>query len=122
MSTSLQLSIASDRAPEQLDELSRELLVDLRREDDLTAEQAAREADSGERAGDVALLGQLALTFISAGAATALVKCFQSYIERDRSLRFRLKKPDGHEIELDCASFDSHELAGTLQTLQKLIE
>jgi hypothetical protein len=69
--------------------------------------------------GEIGLLGQLALTFLGAGAATALINCLRAYIERDHTLRFRLKRADGVELEIESKDLSPDHLVKTLQDLEK---
>jgi hypothetical protein len=47
------------------------------------------------------MLGQIVLTFLTGGAATALIACLKTYLERDRSLSVSVKGADGKEIKID---------------------
>ncbi len=115
------LSLESERSPEQLSNLARELAADLRREADLEAQEVSRPPEPGERGAEVGLLGQLALTFLSAGAATALINCLRAYIQRDHTLRFKLKRPDGSELELEGKHLQADKLEETLRALERFV-
>ncbi len=66
------LTLVSDRRPEQVADLALDLASDLRHQRDLDVHEASRLAEPGEKAAaEIGILGQLALTFLSAGAATA---------------------------------------------------
>lgn len=118
----LQLSLESERGPEQLADLVRELAVDLRKERDFDdVKEATRLPHPNERAAEIGVLGQLGLTFLSAGAATALIGCLKAYIERDHTLRFRIKRPDGSELELEGKHLEGKDLKKTVATLKQFV-
>jgi len=117
----IRLTVDADQRPEKLAELTREVLSDLEGQSGLSARQGARDAAAGERAGEVPLLGQLILTFVTAGAATALINCLKSYIERDRRMKFRLRKNDGTELELDGARFDAQAIGETIRQVERFL-
>ena len=78
------LSISGDLDPARLAELTERLGADLNRGDDVSAVPVSRPAVPGERgAGDVALGGQLALTFLTSGAAAALFAVVKEWFGRD---------------------------------------
>ena len=93
--------------------------MDLRRHTDLEVEEVTSKPKPSERGLD--LLGQLALTFLSAGAATALINVLRAYVERDQSVRFRLKRPDGSELELEGKHFQAEHLKETLHALERFV-
>lgn len=113
------LALQGDTSSERLDDLSRELTAELGRQQDLEVRTITTQALPGERAAEIGLLGQLALTFITAGAASALIGCLKAYIERERSLKFRLKREDGTELELEARHLQGDRLNTTLQTLER---
>jgi hypothetical protein len=118
----VRLVLSSDRLrAEALDSLVRDLLNDLAELDGLTVEPAARHPARGERAADVGLVGQIVLTFISAGAATALISCLKAYVERDRTLRLRFKRSDGTELELEGKHFEPKTVDATMRALKRLM-
>jgi len=104
-----------------LETLAQDLLHDLRGIDALKAVRVSRSAAFDERAGDVGLVGQLALTFMSAGAATALIGCLKAYLERDRTLRLRFKSSNGLELELEGKDFEPDTVGKALRSLERLL-
>jgi hypothetical protein len=121
MADKLTLTLVSTQRPERVAELGRELVADLRKEVALEADHKTRDLSPGERAVDSALVGQVVLTFLSAGAATALLGCLKAYIERDRHLRFRLKKADGVEIELEAQHFSAQTFDELTRKVQEFL-
>ncbi len=121
MPAELELDLETPQPPERLDELGRQLRLDLQRQPGLEARPATRPARPGERAGEIALLGQIVLTFLSAGAATGLIACLKAYLERDRHLKFRLKRADGAELELEGSRFEPAALQESAQLLERFM-
>ena len=121
METPILLTLESDRSLDQVADLSRQLANDLRGQFDLTAEPVTRSSAPGEKSVDVPLLGQLAITFLSGGAAVALINCLKAYIERDRSLRFKLKREDGTELELEAKDVKGATVDQTLEALHRFV-
>ena len=115
------LVIEGGARPDELTETTRELVATLRRQQGLGAEVAARPARPSERSGDVGLAGQILLSFFSAGAATALIACLQAYIQRDKSFKFRMKKADGTEMELEGRHFDPKAVKETVRALEHFV-
>ena len=100
------MEVRSARGPAETAAMTRELQGSLRSQGCIRAELVTRPATPGERSGTVELLGQLALSFAGGGGAIALLNCIKTYLDRDRSLRVRLKRPDGQEIEIEGTNLD----------------
>src|SRR5688572_8146346 len=115
----LQLTMQSSARSERLADLARDLTSDLQRQRMLQVNATTRPAAPGERAVDISLIGQIVLTFLSAGAAQALIGCLKAYIDRDRSLRFQLKRPDGTELHLEGKHFEPAAIDETLRALER---
>jgi hypothetical protein len=78
------LSISGDFDPATLAELTERISADLNRGDEVSAAPVTRPGVRGERgAGDVALGGQLVLTFLTSGAAAALFAVLKEWLSRD---------------------------------------
>ena len=122
MAPPVRLTLQGERSPEHLSELTQEFAADLRRQTDLDIEEITKPLKPGERSAEVAALGQLALAFLSTGAAAALINCLKAYIERDRTLRFKLSRPDGKELELEAKNLKPDQLDQTLQALERFVE
>jgi Effector Associated Constant Component 1 len=74
------------------------------------------DAEAGSR-GDVIAVGQLALAFITSGAAVSLIQCLKAYVAREQTLRIRFKHPDGREIEVTSKNVGSRRTAKILGTI-----
>jgi hypothetical protein len=119
MADSLLLMLEGSRRPEQLAELTRQVSRDLRRRPELRVSDATRPATEGERSGDVALLGHLALTFLSGGAATALITCLKEYVTRDKGLTVRIKAADGRELVIEGKALKADEVSNLVSALER---
>lgn len=116
------LVVDADRRPEQVADMVLDLARDLDRRDGLQVQHNARAPRPGERAADVGLTGQLLLTFLTSGAATVLIECLRSYVARDRTLRFRFRKADGTELEIEGKHLDEQALDRTLESIKRFAE
>ena len=117
----VELSLTSEAKPERLAELTSDLVNDLQRERSLAVSPITRPPQPGERSAEIGLLGQILLTFITAGAATALINCLRAYIERDRTLKIRLRRTDGTEFELEGKHFTPAAIDETIRALQRVV-
>ena len=116
----IRLSIHSEGSPSRAARLTRELQRDLRRQSALRVRPVTRPARSGERAVGVELIGQLAVAFLGGGGAgVALINCLKTYLERDRSLRFKLTRPDGQVIELEGSDLSPDLVQRVIRNLEE---
>ena len=77
--------------PDDLFKLTRDLKLAIGEETDIEADVPMSAATAGSR-GDPITLGALALTFLSSGAAVALIKVLQTYVARRPSLEVELSR------------------------------
>ena len=75
-------------------------------------------AERDDQRGDAVTVGQLILTFIGSGMATALVGCLRAYISREPDLSISLVRPDGSKLELSAKNIDD---ATTLPLAEALL-
>ena len=98
----VQLTVAcADRTDEDLHALVLELANDLNQVKGLDAAPAESTAPAGSRGGMVSL-GEIALAFISSGAAIAAINVIKTYIQREPSLKVRFQGADGAVVEIDA--------------------
>jgi hypothetical protein len=106
----ISLVLASGLPDAALAELARELKIALL-ENGFT-EAAAGHAE-GER-GDPVTMGAIALAaFSGGGAVTALIKCLQAVLAKDRTLRVVLKAAG--EIEIDAKNIGSADVRAAIE-------
>jgi hypothetical protein len=120
MPASLQLTLESNRRPERVAELARELATDLSRFPELQVRPATRPSEVGEKSAEAALLGQFVLTFLTGGAAKALLGCLQGYLQRDRSLVITFKTPGGTELQIKGGELQPEKVGEIVEALGRL--
>jgi len=107
---------SADLEPEYIQTLTRELSLTLNRETDVRAQPAGGPAEPGTK-GDPITLGSLALTFLTSGAAVALIKVLETYVGRKRSLEVELARPDGKKLVIKSQDL----AAGQIQETENLV-
>jgi hypothetical protein len=118
MTALLHLSITSQRDAEQLADLTRELLLDLRQLGNVEVGQVTRPPRAGEKADAVPILGQLVLAFLSSGAAKALLDCLRPYFERDRTMTISVEQEGGSKVIITGKDLRTAKAAELLRTIQ----
>jgi hypothetical protein len=110
--------------PSRLAEVSLQLRSELSRITGLAAKLATQPAPTGARSGpEDPIWGQLALTFLGGGgAASALIVCLQSWIAQDSALRFRLRRANGSEIELDMRNLTRKDIQSAIRAVEALLK
>ncbi|HEX8830402.1 MAG TPA: hypothetical protein VF705_04510 [Longimicrobium sp.] len=99
--------------------LTSRLAEELSRPGNIRAEAQVRPARPGERAADVPLLGQLALTFLGGGAATALINIIGAWLPRKSETKIVLKLADGTELSLSGTDLTPTQTSAYIKALQK---
>ncbi len=116
----VRLSLTSaELGAEDLQALTRDFCNTASREDDLEAEMAYGAAAAGTKAGEVVQIGNLALTFLTSGAAVALINVCKSFFERNSSLEMSVEREDGKKFSIKAQNVRSDEIAKTLETLRE---
>jgi hypothetical protein len=86
----------------------RQLSREMQARADVKTEQARGPAQAGAK-GEPITIGALLVTFISSGAAVAALNVLKSWIEKDKSLSFTIKKADGTEITVNATNMEEAE-------------
>jgi hypothetical protein len=114
------LSLASPELDaEDLQALTRDFSNAVNREDDIQAELAYAAAAPGTRAGELLDIGQLALTFLTSGAAVALINVGKSFFERNSSLEMTVERQDGKKLTIKAQNVRSGQISSTLETIRE---
>jgi hypothetical protein len=121
-SNSAILRIQGDVADERLAAITRDVLATLRRDDRVTAEPVKQASQVGDRSAEVVSLGQIALTFITAGAATALIEAVRSTLARERKVSISIETPNGHKVTTSVIDFGGNAVGHTEGAIQRLVE
>jgi hypothetical protein len=112
----LALTVTGDRSPERLDQLRAELLRDLARLPGVTPSRDAAPPSPGAKGAGLAEVMVLALG--AGGAVSGLVACLRGYLERDRTLAFELRCPDGTIVRLTGQRLSADEGAIAMRALE----
>jgi len=115
------LALSSSRLPDRrLQDMTRDICEQLNHEQDMAAEIPTAPGESGSK-GDMAILGTLALTFMSSGAAVALFEVAKAYFERDKSLVLKMKNEQGQEFEVTADNLSAGQIDETLKMAKQFI-
>ena len=110
----VQLNLSSSLPEAALAQLTRDLKTALLREGFMEPDEPKSLA-VGER-GDPVTIGAIVLAaFGSGGAAGALIKCVQTILARDHTLRITLKPAKGTEIVIDAKNIASADLRAAIE-------
>ncbi|MCC6862682.1 MAG: hypothetical protein IT158_29175 [Bryobacterales bacterium] len=104
---------------EGLQQLTRDFCNTANQQDDLQAEMAYGAAAPGARAGELLDIGNLALTFLTSGAAVALINVCKSFFERNSSLEMTVERPDGRKLTIKAQNVRSGQISSTLETIRE---
>ena len=118
---SIQLTLTNDDLDkDSLQLLTQDLLQTLGSETDIQAEIVQGEAVQGSK-GDPVTLGVLALSFITSGAAVALIGVLKSYITRSSSIQFEIKRGD-KVVKFNAKDFKADQIEQVINSVKQLID
>jgi hypothetical protein len=107
--------------PDEIPQITAELIRDLRDISELQVEVPAAGPGAGARDGGE-VLGQILLAFVTGGAAKGVFDVLKVYLARDRSLKFRIRRPDGVEVEVTSASVSKHDVESLFASVDKTLQ
>lgn len=119
-STPTVLTFSGDLSDDRLQELVLDLSQELRRSD-IDVKDFTHRNVPGTR-GDVITVGQIAIAFITTGAATALIECLRAYLLRDDSLIVDVEKPDGTKVSISAKNIDTKGIAQVIESIQRPVQ
>lgn len=119
MDMSLQIE-APGLSDDDLQQVTLELCQTINDETDVSAEMQVGETVPGSK-GEPIEVGLLVLAFFTSGAATALFEAIKAYFERNRSLKFILKRPDGETLELGADNLRAGQIDQTLALAEEFV-
>ncbi len=94
------LMMSSETASDSnLQDLTRELCRDLNDKTDVAAKIPKGTPKPGEK-GDPITIGTILLSFLTGGAAVAMFDVLKAYIQRNKSLVFKIVGPHGEVVEV----------------------
>lgn len=114
--SSATLVVSGDMSDERIYEITLEIARDLRASG-IEAVQAKTATQAGDR-GEAFSLGQLALVFLTGGAATALINCLRSYLLRDDTLKLKMTTLAGGSISIDAKNIDTDEIRNLIASIR----
>lgn len=121
MSLHLGLS-ADDLNADLLQELTRQLCIDLRDEAGLESGLAETGSTTGTR-GDLEIIGQIMIKAVGAGGAiVALINVLKVYAQRKPSLQFEFQNKSGRKLKIKADDLRSDDMTKLLETIKPLIE
>jgi hypothetical protein len=112
------LTLENPDRPEEVQSVTLEIFRELRDIPDLEVGLPAQTTNVGDRGAGSEIFGQVLIAFVTGGAATALINCLNAYLQRDRSLKLRIKREDGSEVELTSASVRTHDVSTLFGSLR----
>jgi hypothetical protein len=120
MNITLQLSSAA-LPHEELDALTRQLAQTISSETAITAQIPEHQPTAGAK-GDLITVGVLALSFLSTGAAVALIEVFKTYLGRVSNLAIEVKRPDGSQVSISAQNMKPEQMQDTVTRSSSLLE
>jgi len=111
-----------DAVDEQKQQLTRDLVKTLNRETEIDAALAEPAAAAPGSRGDPVTLGTIALTFLTSGAAVALIKVLETYFQRKSSLQVELKKPDGRALTIHAENMRAEQIEKTARLARQFFQ
>jgi hypothetical protein len=116
---SLRMTLTSaELGAEDLQAITRDFCNTANQENDLQVELARGTAVSGTR-GDMVEIGNLALTFLTSGAAVALINVCKAFFERSSSLEMSFEREDGKKLTIKAHNVGSDQIAKTIETARE---
>lgn len=120
MYLSLQVS-SNSLSEEELHEITRQLAQTISSETDISAQIPEQQPAPGAK-GDPITVGMLALTFLSSGAAVALIEVLKTYFGRVSTLAIEVKHPDGSQVSISAQNMKPEQMQETVTRLSSLLE
>jgi len=120
--TTLNLKVTATNGDDEYAHASAlELRKLLREESEVNAHLQETLGQAGNK-GDPITAGALVLTFLTSGAAVALVKVLEAYIARKRSVELELVRPDGKKLVLKANDVSADQIEATHKVLTRFFE
>jgi hypothetical protein len=119
MKFTLKISSAA-LSDEEMNTLTRQLAQTISRETDISTEIPEHQSEAGVK-GDPITIGVLALSFLSSGAAVALIEVLKTYLGRASSLTFEAKRPDGSQMKISAENMKPEQMQDTVARLSSFL-
>lgn len=119
MESTVTLHLQHEGGPAEAARLADRIAGEINRPGSIRAVPGTRPAKSGERGVDIPLAGQLALTFLSGGAASALINVLTAWLPRGGDTKVDLVLADGGSLTLSGANMTPEKVAEYVEALRK---
>jgi hypothetical protein len=118
--TKFVLTLKSNRGEQTTAKLTTDLLRDLRNSQSVTVEVVSSQTPTSGRAVDPGMLGQLMVTFLTSGAAVALINSLRPIFERAPNTVIKVAKATGDSIEVTTNDVSNEGLAHLIDRLTRM--
>ncbi|MFL4471145.1 hypothetical protein ACERZ8_15110 [Tateyamaria armeniaca] len=109
MMTQIALTLHSDGLSDSATQARlRQLAREIEARSDAKTELARGDATPGTK-GDAVTIGTLLMTLMTSGAAVAALNVLKSWVEKDKTISFSLKRSDGTEISVNASNMEDAE-------------
>lgn len=119
MESTLSLRIHHEGGPAEAARLADRVAGEINRPGTIQAKPETRSAQPGERGVDIPLAGQLALTFLSGGAASTLINVLAAWLHRGGDTKVDLVLADGSSLAITGAELSPQKVAEYVEALRK---
>jgi len=119
MESTFKLHVRHEAGPAEAARVSARVASELSRPGSIRAAAETRPAEPGERGIDIPLAGQLALTFLSGGAASALINVLAAWLPKTGDTKVDLVLPDGASLTLAGPDLTPQKAAEYVEALRK---
>jgi hypothetical protein len=119
MNSSFSLRVIHSSGMGEAARLAARLTDEANRPGSLRAAVQTRPAVPGERAVELPLAGQIALTFLSGGAAAALINMLAAWLPRSGDIKVDMVLPDGSSLTLAGPDMTPEKTAAYVEALRK---
>ena len=120
--TKMTLQVLSDTlTANELAQWTRQMETDIRRHTSCDAKHLSHPPTDGSK-GDLGLMGQLVLTFLSGGTAVALVDLFRAYLDTDPTVEFELTRSDGTSYRFKATDMATDRMNRTFEAFRAFVE
>jgi hypothetical protein len=107
-----------DGDSQEIAALTREMMRSIEQNTDADVQLPRGVGTPGSK-GDAALIGQLLLTFLTSGAAVALIDVFKPYFAREPKLEIEISTATGEVLKLKAENIAPQSLSETVSRLRK---
>lgn len=119
MEPTLRLLVHHEAGPEEAARLAAALSAAAERTATLAIRPDTRPPREGERAVEIPMAGQLVLTFLGGGAASAIINLLAAWLSRGGKTTVELKLPGGRSLFLAGPDLTPERLREYVETLRE---